>query len=320
MGFSILWIMFFHCYGDYSRFPMLEAIKNFGNLGVDIFLLLSGVGLYYSVQRLRRENGERWIIPYFKRRFMRIIPATIICLLPWYCYLYRGQNVSAIRFLLDITSLSYWIDGSNRGWYVALTIVLYAFYPLLYTTIVKWKDDALLYCAMLIAIIIAVNTAIAILKPEWFGAVSLALCRVPVFIGGCFLALIVLEKSELRWLPLGCFLMASFLFVFLKRFIEPLRIYGTWRYLYGILGFCVTVVLSVVFRHIHGKWLSKLFCFFGKYTLELYLTHTQILTVLWNSSKINLSGTMTNVLAVGCSIIVAYIVHEGLSFVEKTSG
>ena len=225
--------------------------------------------------------------------------------------------MSAMRLLLDITALSFWIDGSNRGWYVALTSVLYAFYPLLYATIVKWKDNALLYCTALIAIDISVNTSIAILKPEWFGFVSLALCRVPVFIGGCFLALRVIEKSEQRWLPLGCFLMAIVLFVILKRFIDLLRIYGTWRYLYGLLGFCVAVVLSTVFHYIHGKWPSKFFCFFGKYTLELYLTHTQILTVLWNSTKIKLSGAMINVLAVGCSIIVAVIIHEGLIFLSN---
>ena len=52
MGFAILWIMFFHSSGDYSHFHVLKTIKEFGNLGVDIFLLLSGIGLYYSVQSL----------------------------------------------------------------------------------------------------------------------------------------------------------------------------------------------------------------------------------------------------------------------------
>ena len=47
MGLACLWVMFHHNAFDWPN--ALEPLKRFalyGNLGVDIFLLLSGVGLY----------------------------------------------------------------------------------------------------------------------------------------------------------------------------------------------------------------------------------------------------------------------------------
>lgn len=62
MGFSILWIMFFHSSCDCSNFPVIAIIKQFGNLGVDIFLLLSGIGLYYSADSLYSSGGAKYIL------------------------------------------------------------------------------------------------------------------------------------------------------------------------------------------------------------------------------------------------------------------
>ena len=174
----------------------------------------------------------------------------------------------------------------------------------------------LLYCIVLIAIDISFNTSIALLYPDWFKMVNLALCRVPVFIAGCFLALYVKEKREQQWLPIFCIMIAFFLVVILEKYRKLLIIYGIWRYLYGILGFCITIVVSIVLYFMHGSRLSRMFSFFGKYTLELYLTHTQILTVLQEQMP-NTSDVLINVIAAGSSIIAAIIVHEGLSLVIK---
>ena len=45
MGFTCLWIMLHHNIFDWPKaFYPLQKLANYGNLGVDIFLLLSGVG------------------------------------------------------------------------------------------------------------------------------------------------------------------------------------------------------------------------------------------------------------------------------------
>ena len=44
MGFAMLWIMFFHMSLSFNN-PVIQRIKGMGNIGVDIFLLLSGINV-----------------------------------------------------------------------------------------------------------------------------------------------------------------------------------------------------------------------------------------------------------------------------------
>ena len=153
MGFSILYIMFFHSSFPLGEIRVLRIIKSFGNLGVDIFLCLSGIGIYYSLynaEKVRKSKDKYFLFfDFYKKRLIRILPATVICLLPWYLYLYHGQKINPAIFILNITSISYWFDGVNRGWYVALTILLYLIYPLVYLLIRKCGKRKLLTLSLL---------------------------------------------------------------------------------------------------------------------------------------------------------------------------
>lgn len=52
MGFSAILILICHAVGnDVSMSGPIRMLLNFGNIGVDMFLFLSGVGLFYSQQR-----------------------------------------------------------------------------------------------------------------------------------------------------------------------------------------------------------------------------------------------------------------------------
>ena len=50
MGFAIIWIMIAHLKVSFDFIP-LQAIKKIGYGGVDIFLFLSGFGLYFSCSK-----------------------------------------------------------------------------------------------------------------------------------------------------------------------------------------------------------------------------------------------------------------------------
>ena len=57
MGMAMAWVVFFHMTvwipGDW---PVLSFIKGMGNIGVDMFLILSGAGLYHSYQTLSEQG------------------------------------------------------------------------------------------------------------------------------------------------------------------------------------------------------------------------------------------------------------------------
>lgn len=71
MGFSTIWIILFHGYRNNMIFPGKLNILNFifskGDCGVEIFLLLSGLGLYYSFSK----NPD--LSCFYKNRIKRVI-------------------------------------------------------------------------------------------------------------------------------------------------------------------------------------------------------------------------------------------------------
>lgn len=51
MGLAILWVMFFHSSIKIDNF-ILNVLKIIGYGGVDIFLMISGLGLYYAYKKI----------------------------------------------------------------------------------------------------------------------------------------------------------------------------------------------------------------------------------------------------------------------------
>lgn len=322
MGLSILWVMFFHSTIDCSGIPVIKTIKQYGNVGVDIFLLLSGIGCYYSMARISQEQlgKTRCFIGFYKARVVRILPATIILLMPWYMYLYQVQEreFRILRFLGDISSLSYWMDGKNRGWYVALTIVLYGIYPLIYYIIIKKNQ---FWCLFSIIVVIALNCLLVLIFPGWFANVELALGRIPIFLFGCFIAPYVKEGKELPGLIVYIALLICLISPSYIKWLRELTddAFFLFRYALGIMGGCTAIVFAVVLDHIPGirNWILLVFSFFGNYTLEIYLSHTQIQTVLQEQHLYH-SEVAISIVSAFLSIIIAVIVHELLrSLLQK---
>ena len=96
MGLACLWVMLHHTAFDWPLvLEPLERFSKYGNLGVDIFLLLSGVGLYYAW------SGQPKLSDFYVRRFVRLLVPYLLFALPywvwWDLYLHQGS------FLLDLT-------------------------------------------------------------------------------------------------------------------------------------------------------------------------------------------------------------------------
>ena len=115
-GLSALWIVAFHIY--YMIYaPSVGIVKDIiriGNMGVDVFLFLSAIGLSYSVEKNK-------ISTFYKNRFSRLIIPFFVLSLPFYIWKdFFANQISAITplvFLTDITSLSFWIKDYYELWY-----------------------------------------------------------------------------------------------------------------------------------------------------------------------------------------------------------
>ena len=70
---AILSVVFYHLYG--------ERLPN-GFLGVDVFFVISGFVVSYTVsRRYRGQSAFHFVLDFYARRFTRIMPALLVCLL-----------------------------------------------------------------------------------------------------------------------------------------------------------------------------------------------------------------------------------------------
>lgn len=126
MGAAILWIVVYHSGISFSFLPLfVKTVNNFrsnGFGGVDIFLFVSGFGLYRSLS----QNADP--IAFYGRRLKRILPAFCPVLLVWLFLKLPAVPCSDwLRVILgNLTGTSFWIGPYPAfNWYM---LALYAFY------------------------------------------------------------------------------------------------------------------------------------------------------------------------------------------------
>ena len=82
MGVAILWVMLFHSFDLDMGLPILEWIRAAGFGGVDIFILLSSMGLVMSLSR-----REQSYTAFMARRAGRVLPAYYTVMIPYTVFL-----------------------------------------------------------------------------------------------------------------------------------------------------------------------------------------------------------------------------------------
>jgi len=267
MGVSTLMIIACHAPASGVVMPrILSFALNLGNYGVDLFLLLSGLGTFYALSKrsIKAEWGS-----YYKKRCRRIFVPYLIIFIP-YCAILVFLGVYSIGdSLLSLSTLEYWIY--HRGaWFVSLILVLYMFSPILYRVIdtkYKW-----LFLLVTILAIIAICNLITISSKNSVGDnVLSALGRVPSFLLGFGLGQSSKDGKKVSfWLLL---LLAATYFV-LRRVLSITN--GTeWL----IIPFILAVIVALI-RWFKGRWIDAFLNFLGKISLESYLTNITINSIL----------------------------------------
>lgn len=269
-GLSILWIMVFHgliikkVSLDYS-FQFLSPILKRGNLGVEVFLFLSGICLYYSMAN----NSDTWI--FYKNRLKRILfPFLVIAGGYWFINSIVG-NSNFTSFLKHITMWSFWVDGNSAEWFIALILPLYFIYPVIYHKIIKKNRELLLM--LLIVLIYGILTLVRMNYNIYYAKVEIALSRIPNFILGCYCGKFVFENHEVKkallygWIALALIVWAGFFF----KFYSLTKVHRLPYFFAGPLVSCLFCVL--VERLQRCERVLAFLRFAGTISLELYLAH-----------------------------------------------
>ena len=127
MGLAMLFVMLFHVWMPRSN-PMYGLVRC-GNVGVDMFLLLSGVGLWFS---WTKNPSPRH---FFKRRLMRLYPAWLVMASLFYIPNYLntpggGYSPDVANLVANIlVGWSFWRVDDLTFWFVPAIMALYLIAP-----------------------------------------------------------------------------------------------------------------------------------------------------------------------------------------------
>lgn len=311
-GIAILWIMIFHIVEIKSTklFGFFDYTYGFlvnGNIGVEIFLLLSGLGLYYSYSR--NENMMEFYCKRMKRIFL---PYLIIS---GVFFFFNDVIITAqpIVFFKNLTTLSFWESGNRAFWFIALILPLYVFYPVIHRFILNNRRPFIL---TLMAIVI-VYISLIFLKfydLKEYVKVEIALTRIPIFLMGCYIGKLSHECTALNLLQRVAILCTIIIGIYAfndSRF--PLITWKALRFYYFILGISMTWMFVILLDFLQSNFINKLLGKVGDISLELYLSHLAILHTVNKTAFYRNSDYKTTVLIISVfigAIILSVIVNK----------
>ena len=282
MGAAMMWIMWFHSPYTWKN-QVFHFIHDIGFFGVDVFLLVSGLGLYFSMRK-SKSIGE-----FYKKRIIRILPAYLIVTICWYAF-YK-TDVSFSDKLLSILGVNYF-RGTVTGrpeyfdWFLPTLFVLYLLTPL-YDKLFqkassKWKFTLLSMTISPLLCIIFYHTGQQVL----YGSTV----RIAVFLVGYWIGWFLYEKKtedKASWmvhLPL-LFCGVTLAYCVQKFLKNPTIFWGLNCYPALLVAPALCVLLGGLF-YLADKYLKivgkvLLFPFFvcGKYSLEIYLFHQRLMEI-----------------------------------------
>ena len=123
MGLAALMVIF--CHAPYYGVVMPRVVHEVlgrGNLGVDIFLFLSGMGCWYSL--FKGVSLKQW----YYRRFVRIFIPYLLMQIPLWIWKLCNGEFSLSNEVLVFSTAGFWLNHVG-AWYVALLVPLYLLTP-----------------------------------------------------------------------------------------------------------------------------------------------------------------------------------------------
>lgn len=306
MGVATLLVILGHSAANGVVMPAwMESLCGLASVGVDIFLLVSGLGLWYSLRKsdLIDRGG---VFAWYRRRYARVlVPYMLISLVANVLAISRGSQTITTA-ILDITTINYWLN--HRGaWFIAMLIPLYAITPL-HDYICRKVKNPLLFNLFVICLFVVIscipNTIDNIALHRLIDNVLFVIFHLPAFFVGFMIAPLAKIDKEVSWIWMS---VVPITVVILLKILGI----GYWP---GFLFLPFTGILCIVFRYC-GRIVMGIFNFFGNISLESYLMNGAVgpwiiayLPMVYESS-INKGNYLHYGLVMILGTLLAYGVH-----------
>ena len=304
MGAAMLFVILFHV--GLPREDAFYGLRRIGNIGVDMFLFLSGVGLWFSWTK--RPSLKHL----FTRRYLRVYPAWLIIACLFYIPDFLGSrqfSTNIIDLLGDVLiNWDFWLHDELSFWYIPATMMLYLFAPAYMQLIIKhpvyrWLPVVMIMWCILVQYVTPIHAAVGHLEIFW--------SRVPIFFIGINFGKAVKEKRCMDgaslWLIVLVFVMAFASSVFLEQVRHGQFPLFIERMLYIPLTVTAILLLNRVFRRT-PKWFNATFREVGALSLEAYLIHLHF--VLVHIERFHWSYWPTFLVCIAITMPLAWLLHK----------
>lgn len=305
MGFAAIWVYLFHCQLHCNiQIPILGYFTWYGYGGVDIFLLLSGVGLYYSYSK------DPSTLHFYRKRLSRIFPTYILIVTIYQLITYK---YTIPEYILNITTIAYWVSPHAYDWYIPTLILLYLLFPILFRGIIK-KPRA----TLLLVIVLSITLTISLHGVSTSFMKNLTLPRFPIFVLGVFLGKLIksgriltgrTKNILLSLLPISFFLLLGYLHI--SAILHLDSGYEVLNYFMFFIAPLLCICLVFVFcRMNRNNIILRFLRLNGKLSLEVYLIHAYIVIngiVLSNYFEINIALFLF--FAYWFVLLISFLVH-----------
>ena len=317
MGIAMLIIILFHV--ALPRSDAFFGLRRIGNLGVDMFLFLSGVGLWFSWAKnavaVNKQSFVKEWASFYKRRMIRVYPTWLVIASLYYIPRYHGgwdlwTNSHRLADLFaDITiNKGFWFYGHLTFWYIPAIMVLYVFAPPFMELIRRYP----IY-KWLVLIFVLWPLAVQWVTPihDSLSHLEIFFSRVPIFFLGICMGDMVRNKRSVQgnsiWLIAIMFIMTLFICVFLEQNIHGRFPLFIERLVYIPLTVTFIILLGLLFTKT-PRWLNYSMAWVGAISLETYLIHSEF--ILWRVEQYHLGYWFTFLVTAAISLTLAWLLHK----------
>ena len=301
MGISIIAIILFH--QDFATSFSLNIFQYYGFWGVDIFLLLSGMGLVNSLQKYP-------IRIFYQRRLLRLFPSCLLCGI-FKCLFFLVIETFYI-FPNDTKFINWLSPFSLDLWFIRTILVYYLLSPCLY----KYLQGKAGITMALVIILFLINDLFFRIhdcnSPTWIPE------RLLVFTIGMYLSVkqdIVSPKSIL--ISLGFLILSITIVASYKG-----DIYGNtipWSIMIFALAFgtmSIIYIITMILKHIPSVILVP-FKWIGAMSLELYLIHQFVFGMVKIATINFLSNIGQLIVCITFSLLLAFLCKLAIGKITK---
>ena len=311
MGIACILIIFAHSFFLSEKTSLIYFFRTKSQIGVDIFLFLSGIGLYYSY--IKNNN----IKEFYLKRFSRILPLYFIIIIIWLSFFDKNIN-TFMDFFNRITFIDFFIDDDFSHWFIIFILLMYLIFPILYKILfveIEYEKTYLFIITLILTVVIYVALSFVInsdtKEPYW---IELFLSRMSIFLWGIVAGYFVKNNFKINFVKTMIYLILTIIVGFSLIYYK-VGIFASLtftRCLYAPMAIALCIILSQLLTLLKDNgFIKQILAYIGKYTLEIYLLYEKVEgLILEEFRKFDNSG----ILCIAISIIITFVLADFFNY------